>query len=264
MVCTPPPPCPPRPLRHPSLRGAPVNRPLTRQLAWALLLVSTACAHRVPRMPGPLGSVGKDPPPVAVLRPIEHDLEDEEEPAPPPSRRPSALGQRIARAAEHYLDHTPRGFRDDCSGFVMATLDRAGVPASGSTRSFWDDAKATGAVHKRKRPHLGDLVFFDNTYDRNKNGRWDDPLTHIGVVIDVDGDDTITIAHGGTGRGRTTLIMNLREPDVRRTDGGDVRNDYLRRRRDKDPKHFRYLSGELWRGFATVDADALADSESGQ
>ena len=199
------------------------------------------------------------PPPVSpVLPPTE------EEPAPPPSRRPSALGQRIARAAEHYLDHTPRGFRDDCSGFVMATLDRAGVPASGSTRSFWDDAKATGAVHKRKRPHLGDLVFFDNTYDRNKNGRWDDPLTHIGVVIDVDGDDTITIAHGGTGRGRTTLIMNLREPDVRRTDGGDVRNDYLRRRRDKDPKHFRYLSGELWRGFATVDADALADSESGQ
>jgi len=237
---------------------------LYRPLPWLLLVVTSACAHRVPRMPGPLGSVGRDAPPVAVLRPLPDDEEEVAPPAPPPTRHDSELGRRIAKAAAHYLDHRPRGFRDDCSGFVMAVLDRAGVPTSGSTRTFWASAKEQGTVHKRKRPRLGDLAFFDNTYDRNRNGRFDDDLTHIGVVIGVDDDDTITIAHAGTSRGRTLLTMNLRDPKVRRTEEGVVRNDYLRRRLSSDPGHFRYLAGELWRGFATVDADALADGETQQ
>ena len=123
-------------------------RPLT------LLLVASGCAAHGPRVPGPLGAVGKDPPPVAVLRP--HDvLLAEPEPEPEPASRKrsgSDLGHRIADAARHWVDHRPRGFRDDCSGFVMAALDRAGQPMSGSTASFWEEARTRGLVHHRSSP----------------------------------------------------------------------------------------------------------------
>lgn len=246
-------PPPPAALPAPLPLGPPVRTLLP------LLLLAAACAPKVPRMPGPLSSVGRDAPPVAVLRPLEVLEAVEPLPAPERRRRDPELGGRIAAAAEHYLEHRPHGFRDDCSGFVSAALDRAGLPLQGSTRSLWETLQDAGRTHRRKRPELGDLAFFDNTYDRDRDGRFDDELTHIGVVIAVDDDDTITIAHAGTSKGRTTLTMNLREPDVRRTDDGTVRNDYLRRRSDRDPKGAVYLAGELWRGFATLDDDALAD-----
>ena len=250
----------PRPLRS-FLRLPPRRPPTMRRARPLLLLASVACASKVPRVPGPLGSVGRDAPPVAVLRPLEvfEEVGEQLAPAPPPPpRRSSPTGDRIAEAASHYLEHRPRGFRDDCSGFVMAALDRAGLPVQGNTRSLWDLLREQGLTHRHKVPAVGDLAFFDNTYDRDRNGRFDDDLTHIGVVIDVDGDDTITIAHAGTSRGRTVLTMNLRDPDIRRTDDGVVRNDYLRREKQGDPRHAKYLAGQLWRGFATVQEDGLA------
>ncbi len=33
---------------------------------------------------------------------------------------------------------------------------------------------------------LGDLVFFDNTYDRNGDGKFDDRITHVGIVVGFD------------------------------------------------------------------------------
>src|SRR5690606_3802041 len=109
------------------------------------------------------------------------------------------------------------------------------------------------AIHRRKLPRIGDLAFFDNTYDRDGDGRWDDELTHVAVVVEVEADGTIRMAHDGTSRGRTELRMNLKHPDVRLDASGRVLNDYLRVRTDKDPRSARYLAGELWRGFATVE-----------
>ncbi len=133
----------------------------------------------------------------------------------------------------------------------MAVYDRAGFPLSGSSASLWEDAKARGDTHKRKRPDVGDLAFFDNTYDRNKNGRRDDPLTHVGVVIAVDDSGTITLGHGGTSKGRTTLTMNLHHPSERTGPEGAVYNDWLRGRRKGDGPNGKYLAGELFRGFVS-------------
>ncbi len=158
------------------------------------------------------------------------------------------MGSAIVEAANHYLDHKPGGFRNDCSGFVCATATRAGLPLKGNTRSLWEWARQEGITHQRKMPRVGDLVFFDNTYDRNKNGKWDDPLSHIAVVLEIDSDGTMILAHGGTSKGRTTMTMNLREPD-----NPDL-NSHLRWKKGGDPRSYRYLSGELWRGFATLSA----------
>ena len=60
------------------------------------------------------------------------------------------------------------------------------MPMEGNTRSLWEWASDRNLVHHKKKARLGDLVFFDNTYDRNRNGRWDDPLSHIAIVIAID------------------------------------------------------------------------------
>jgi hypothetical protein len=93
----------------------------------------------------------------------------------------------------------------------------------------------------------------DQTYDRNHNGKLDDDLTHIAVVLTVEPDGTVVMGHGGTSEGRTTLRMNLLHPDVRSDEAGRVLNDLLRREKSSDPKGTRYLASELWRGFATLE-----------
>ena len=220
--------------------------PAVRLLTFSLLAsLAVACASHAPRVPGPLRPVGQE------LR-VRHPAAPRT--LPRPARRSSRLGSKVADAAIYYLDHAPRGFRADCSGFVCASFERAGVDLGGTTRSLWDTGKAAGAIHKRKKPTPGDLAFFDNTYDRNKNGRLDDSLSHIAVVIEVRTDGTILLAHGGTGRGRATLTMNLHHPSETTARDGESINDWLRRKRADDPPSTRYLAGELWRGFASPTA----------
>ena len=201
-------------------------------------------------MPGPPAVVGKDlrSRPMSAPLPTEPVPETVVEPV-----TPRIAGTDLARAAEHYLTTNPVGFRSDCSGFVCAAANLIGLPLDGNTAGIWEIAKARGGVHHRKRPNVGDLVFFDQTYDRNRNGRLDDELTHIAIVVEVHPDGRLLLAHGGTSRGRTTLWMNLLQPDLRIDAAGVEHNGYLRGRKKSDSKRTKYLSGELWRGFATVD-----------
>lgn len=192
-------------------------------------------------MPGPTRSVGRAAERVEIA-----------EPAPAPSTPPGSSDAAIAAAAEYYLSHPMRGFRDDCSGFVCAAYSRAGFRIDGNTRSLWEEARVRKLTHRRKRPQVGDVAFFDQTYDRNGNGLLDDDLTHVAVVLAVDADGTIRMAHGGSSRGRTELYMNLYRPHDRQDASGRILNDYLRVRRNSDPPATRYLAGELWRGFARL------------
>lgn len=220
--------------------------------AWSL----PGCAAHVPRVPGPLGPVGRAAPPVP-----EWVEPSGVTPPPPPSAAAGAPPEpdggispfvaSVLDAADHYLRHRPA--RDDCSGYVCAVYTRAGLTLRGDTRTLWKEAQALGAVYDDLTPRVGDLAFFDNTYDRNGNGRWDDPLSHVAVVLSVDPDGTVTLAHGGTSKGRTTMRMNLFSPSVHVSPEGKELNSYLRTRRRGDPRSWRYLSGELWRGFARME-----------
>lgn len=178
-----------------------------------------------------------------------------------PDRQDRGFERSLVRAAEYYLTHRPN--RDDCSGFVCAVFTKAGVELEGSSRMLWDQARAWGVDHRRKIPSVGDVAFFDDTYDANRNGRWDDPLSHVAVVLGVDPDGTITLAHGGTGKGRTTMSMNLRQPGTHADAAGKELNSFLRRPTSRDPRSARYLAGELWCGFASF-RPGLGDGVSGE
>jgi len=228
------------------------------------LLLLVGCAPHIPRIPGPLGPVASTAPrPISVseLPRVIPKAPPEPEPAvasrprskPSPRRRSSGAGEDVASSARHFIRSAPPSrFRNDCSGYVMASFDRAGIPLQGNSRSLWADAKDRGQIHHDKRPQPGDIAFFDNTYDRNGNGRRDDSLTHVAVVIEVLDDGTILLGHGGTSKGRAELRMNLIHPTVRRTEDGQILNDYLRARRKGEPENGKYLAGQLLRGFARV------------
>ncbi len=220
-----------------------------------IALLTTGCAGRS-GMPGPLRTLGRTAAPTqratVQVRPTEEVVEGDSEPRSRATRRQSATGRDIAQAARHYLNHSLDGYRDDCSGFVLAAVNRTGRTMSGNTASLWEDMDEDGVTHHRKVPNIGDFAFFDNTYDRNRDGRNNDDLTHIGVVINVDEDGTITLAHGGTSAGRSELTFNLYNPDDHRATDGSVLNDYLRRRRSSDRAGTPHLAGQMWRGFATV------------
>jgi hypothetical protein len=209
-----------------------------------VLAVSLAGCAKVPVLPGPTRFVTGAGPTRAPTAPTAA-----------PAGKGAAEPDRTAlvKAAEHYLTGSLGGYRDDCSGYVCAVLNRVGIEVEGSTATLWALAEAQGSTHTRKVPKPGDLAFFDQTYDRNHNGKLDDDLTHIAVVLTVEPDGTVVMGHGGTSEGRTTLRMNLLHPDVRSDEAGRVLNDLLRREKSSDPKGTRYLASELWRGFATLE-----------
>jgi hypothetical protein len=217
-----------------------------------LLLV--ACVPPALLPPGPL-SVIRQGAPVAVA--AEEITELVLPGAAPERSRPedaggSSLDLAIATRAVDLLDEPlPPGFADDCSGYVAAAASLAGVELPPATRLLWELAVASGAVHHDVRPAKGDLAFFDDTWDKDGNGRVDDPLTHVGVVVDVEDDGTILVAHRSSSQGRTLLHMNLLRPHERHDEDGRTLNDYLRRARRGDPDGTQYLSAELCRGFAT-------------
>lgn len=240
----------------------PSPAPLSMRPLSCLLLV--ACSPHALTVPGPLASLGREP---VVQEVIAEELPARQAPESPRTDSPAqqdsldathprsaetALGRAVADAAAHYLRHKPPG-RNDCSGFVCDVYARAGVPLAGSTRSLWELARSNGAVHHRKVPAIGDLVFFDNTYDKDRDGKRNDDLTHVAVVMEVLGDGTVIMAHAGTSQGRAELRMNLQQPTEHEDAAGSILNDYLRARRSSDPEDAPRLAGELFRAFATVN-----------
>jgi hypothetical protein len=176
----------------------------------------------------------------------------EEDDAPPAAWTPD-IGRLAAQYAREGLSHEPWGFRDDCSGFASWVYSSSGVPMDGRVRTLFDLAVEGESLHWNPIPRVGDLVFFDDTHDRDENGLWDDDLTHIGVIIDIEPDGTARFAHGGTAVGRTTGTINLLRPDDHVDDNGKVINSYLREPKGYDDPDSTYLAGELWAAFASVD-----------
>ena len=142
-------------------------------------------------------------------------------------------------------------YRFDCSGLVEAALAEAGFTFSGSTRDLFATARDLGVLHRHHRPEVGDVAFFDDTYDKDNDGRVNDPLTHVAVVVTVDADGTIGMIHLGSA-GVVKLAMNLRDPETHVDVGGRLINDYLRASSKRDSARTRHLAGELWVAFGSL------------
>jgi len=148
-----------------------------------------------------------------------------------------------ARAVAFARRHLGERWREDCSGFVLSALRDAGVrPRLGPGRSRSESLRRASRPVEIPRP--GDLAFFHHTYDRNRDGRANDPYTHVALVEAVDGE-RVTLLHRGS-RGIERVRMDLRRPS------DPAANDPVRARRRRDPRGLRVLSGELFAGYGAL------------
>lgn len=172
-------------------------------------------------------------------------------------RARAALGQPgpFAAAGER--------FPADCSGYVASVYEAEGVPlrrlmaraAPGETAGVaaaYQAARAYGVVFGGggEWPRPGDLVFFHDTYDRNRDGRLDDPFTHVGIVERIE-DGTVLFLHRG-GRAVVRGSVTLGRPDEARDASGRELNSVLR---DKRPRlsGAPALAGQLFQGFGRIE-----------
>jgi len=154
------------------------------------------------------------------------------------------------QAARRRLGHAYGG---DCSTFVRRSYAEAGlalpaVPARSASESLYR------ALHPVRRPRPGDLAFFHGSFDRNRDGRGRDRFTHVALVEEVDGA-AVALIHRSS-RGIERLSMNLARPH------DPSENGFLRKRRSGDRPGLRYLSGELFAGYATASTPGAGAAAS--
>jgi hypothetical protein len=153
-------------------------------------------------------------------------------------------------------------FPADCTGFVQAVYEAEGVPlrammqrAAPSERSGVAAAlramEAHGVVFGGggEWPAPGDLVFWNDTSDRNRNGRADDRLTHVGIVEYVV-DGTVVFVHRG-GRAVARGAMNPERPSEVRADGV-ILNSHIRQKSAR-LERVPVLAGALFAGYGRLD-----------
>ena len=147
----------------------------------------------------------------------------------------------------------------DCAGVTRAIFLEHGIdlydsgspdPKANGVRLIHHHISRHGKFHQGPSVRPGDLIFFDNTWDYNRDGLINDPLTHVGIVERQESDGTVVFISrvaGAIARYR----MNLALPHVHKTAEGRVLNDYIRRKDLDDPFNTAYLAGELFAGFGS-------------
>ncbi len=139
----------------------------------------------------------------------------------------SRVQQKLIEGAEQFVrtgDLTARGrsFASDCTGTVLAIYWYAGIDlvsplsrySGNGVKRLHSYLQDLNLIYSSRYPSPGDIIFWDNTYDRNGDGHVNDPYTHAGMVLSVAKDGTIEYVHYNYRRGVVTARMNLLQPHV--------------------------------------------------
>ncbi|MDC0707043.1 CHAP domain-containing protein [Stigmatella sp. ncwal1] len=173
-----------------------------------------------------------------------------------PSARDTVLATARALVGQSQVKVKGRPYSADCTGLVEAAYASAGIALRGTSKpgdngvtAIYRHAQAHGRVYTRGQPAPGDIVFFRETYDQNRDGRRNDGLTHVGLVDKVAADGTVTVIHR-VKRGVVRYRMNLAQPSTAKdARSGQVLNDTLRA---PSSGHAFALTGQLFAAYATV------------
>jgi hypothetical protein len=142
-----------------------------------------------------------------------------------------------------------RKFRMDCSGVVQAIYYKSGIDlkdlisrySGGGVRRLYSHLDEQDLLYRTDRPVPGDILFWDNSYDQNRDGIINDELTHMGMVVSSDETGETVYIHHNYRKGIVLASMNLLDPD-------DPQKNSPMRARDAEPGHAeKWLSSHLFR-----------------
>ncbi|MDC7232989.1 MAG: NlpC/P60 family protein [Spirochaetales bacterium] len=114
-----------------------------------------------------------------------------------------------------------RKFNLDCSGVVLAVYHKSGSDlqsflggySGGGVQRLYAFMEDNQLLYKQPVLAPGDLLFWDNTYDKNNDGETNDYLTHVGMVVSSDNQGNIEYIHHNYRKGIVLAKMNLLDPD---------------------------------------------------
>ncbi len=131
-----------------------------------------------------------------------------------------------------HIPRTQNRHRNDCSGTIHAFFEQLGyrIPLSMNVNRVSGThhlAKSGPPIKSIRNIHVGDLVYFHQTYDRNKNRRADDPYTHIALIIKISQNGNVSLLHHRSGKIYID-IMNLKRKKTIYAKGQKTINPILR------------------------------------
>jgi len=154
-----------------------------------------------------------------------------------------------------------RKYRDDCSNILRIAYDAVGVDLF-SEHHHYPEANGVKLIRKKGEtpfastssvgPQVGDIVVFNNTFDRNKNGRLDDADTHAAIVLSVEKDGTVAV-YNRVASGHRVYRMNIRRPSLRKHPETKQRINHVLRRASKGKANpVPRLTGALFATYVRV------------
>ncbi|WP_169730506.1 CHAP domain-containing protein [Salinispira pacifica] len=163
----------------------------------------------------------------------------------------------ISLTKKNRLTVQGKDFAQDCTGTVLAAYWGAGLNpvkyfhlySGNGVKRLHDMGEAYDLNYFSSLPNPGDVIIWDDTYDRDGNGKWGDPYTHAGVVVSVTEDGQITYLHYNYARGVVLEKMNLNRPDTYTDSNGNQVNSAMRMKSHRYIKPDSWLSSHLVRGF---------------
>ena len=167
-------------------------------------------------------------------------------------------GAALYRGARNLIVRDKR-FNMDCSGTIAAIYYYAGI----DLQKYYPDYTGTGTervyqilndrklIKKTWLPEPGDIIFWDNTFDLNKNNKDDDLLTHMGMVVSADKNGNITYIHYHNSLGIVYEVMNIRKKNTHReiVAGRSIVVNSPMRMKDGNRGNKPWLSGQLVNSF---------------
>ena len=118
--------------------------------------------------------------------------------------------------------------------------------------------QTNGELFKDRLPKKGDIIFLDNTFDADKDKEVNDILTSIGIVVDVDKEETVHFLYKGS-KGITLKQINLKFKDQ-----GDIKDKNITKtinskmrwfsKKDKEDseKNTPELSSQLFNSYGSI------------
>ncbi len=148
----------------------------------------------------------------------------------------------------------------DCTGTVMAAYEIAGAGlfeqfvavAGGGVARLYTIARDHELLRRSGIPQPGDVLFWDNTFDANGDGQFNDELTHAGLVLATHNDGSIEYVHHNYRRGIVVERMNLLFPEVFRDGDGTLVNSPMRMAGHRYMNPDKWLASHLFRGYAPL------------